>query len=94
MNRRPYWITFANGKGASAYVETEAEARALAEAHSKSPIVSVGLTGYPARPRLDDKDGWDHTAGECPSFCYRPKSCLSLTGAAGCSNPNGRSCTS
>lgn len=88
-----YWFTFTDRSPACAYVphpQAEAEARALAEEHGT--VKTMQPIGYPARPRLDELDGWDHSKGQCPSFCTDPKLCAAAGGS--CVNPRGRSCTS
>lgn len=89
--RRPYWFTFSDRKPACAW-GTELEARRLADA--AGDVVKVQVLGYPARPRLDDLDGFGRE--QFPSLCIAPCKCardLDDRRAGSCVNPYGRSCS-
>jgi len=90
--KRFYWFTFSDRPKACAW-ETEEEARKLADA--AGTVTKVQLLGYPARPRLDDSEGWRND--QFPSFCYRPDLCardLDDPRAGSCACPGGKSCSS
>ena len=77
-----FWVTMETGSSACAYVDSEADARALAEhaagtANGGPKVRSVQTLPYPARPRLDGVEGWGDK--QCPSFCYDPKGCAGRT---------------
>jgi len=70
-----WWITFADRAAACVYGGTEAQARELAA--KSGTVETVTTLPYPARPRLDDREGWGDD--QCPSFCYTPTECAGRT---------------
>ncbi len=71
-HRTAWWISFSDRFPACVWGTLE-EAERLATAAGK-PTTYETLP-YPARPRLDDLDGWDDKKGQCPSFCRDPTHC-------------------
>lgn len=70
-----WWITFADRAPACVYGGTEDKARELAA--RSGTVETVTTLPYPARPRLDDREGWGD--GQCPSFCHTPHDCAGRT---------------
>lgn len=85
---RAYWVKFNGRTPGCVEAKSEAEASALAKQITGHEVVSCKILPYPANPRLNGVDGWDHTKGECPSFCYNPEKCQGHTAC-----PQHYSCT-
>lgn len=83
-----YWIKFNGHRSGCVEAKSDDEAMALAKEITRSEVVSCKILPYPANPRLNGVDGWDHTKGECPSFCHSPEKCQGHT-----SCPQHYSCT-
>ena len=83
-----YWVKFNGRNPGCVEAKSETEAITIAKEITGNEVVSCKILPYPARPRLNGKDGWDASKGECPSFCYQPEKCQGHT-----SCPQHYSCT-